>query len=140
MHLNFLWIELKFILLPLNLFLSSDLCVGGDTELVLHWQIPLRHFEVLELLLVYTPEGVTPGTMYIMKAGGRARLSNFKLCNIRMKTYLNKCFPFVKSLVKALGHMFRLSFLSQDSFNENFLHSCLIWSFMELNHDCLKAP
>ena len=101
MHLNRLWIELEFIFLPMNLFLSSDFCVRWDTELVLRWQIPLRHFWSLEILLVYTQKSVSSRTMYIWKTGGRKRL-NLKLCNTRMEMYLN---PFMWLLMKVLGHM-----------------------------------
>lgn len=133
MHLNCLWIELKFILLALNLFLSSDFCVWWGTELVLCWQIPLRHFEILEILLVYMLESVSSRSMYMVKAGGRNRLS-VKLCNIRMKTYLNRCFPFIQ-LLRVLGHMLSLDFHSRLSFIEDFMFSCLTRSCMELNHD-----
>lgn len=101
MHLNCLWIELEFIFHPMNLFLSSDFCVGWGTELVLRWQIPPRHFWSLEILLVYTQKSVSSRTMYIWKTGGRKRLS-LKLCDTRMEMYLN---PFMWLLMKVLGHM-----------------------------------
>lgn len=100
--LNCLWIKLKFILLPFDLFLPSDFCVKWGTELVMCWQIPLRYFEILELMFVYTQESVFSRTMYIVKARGRNRL-NFKFCNVRMNTYLNKWFPFIKLLMKVFG-------------------------------------
>lgn len=137
MHLNCLWIELKFIFLPLNLFLSLDFCVGWGTELVLPWQIPLRHFWILEILLVYTQKSVSSRTMYIWKAGWRNRLS-LKLCNIRMKMYLN---PFMWLLMKVGGHMVSLVFHFYHFFSEDFRYSCLTQSFKELDlHGSVWRP
>lgn len=135
MHLNCLWIELKFIFLLSNLFLSSDFCVGWDTELGLLWRIPLNHFWTLEIVLVFTRKG-SSRTMYLLKAGGRNRLS-LKFCSSRMKMYPN---PFVWQLMTLFGHLVSLVFHLHHSFSEDFIYFFLTLSFVELGHGSVWRP
>lgn len=135
MHLNCLWIKLKFILL-LNLFLSSDFLCWVRQRAGTVLTIPLRYFEMLELIHLYTQESVSSRTL--VKTGWRNRLV-FSFVLSRWKTYPNRCFPFLKLLMKVLEHMFRLDFHFHHSFFEDFIYSYLTLFFMKLNHDTVKA-